>query len=85
MALSEISNTAQTFTMTVMEDAAIWLMEEEYNDYIELADKRHFRPRFFVQTYVYNSTESNWQDPYRTIEGCEYHIRCIFGDKKCLA
>lgn len=80
MALSEISNAQQTFTMTIMEDIAIWLTRDEYDDYLELSRSRQvgqFRPQHILHTYVYNSTDSSWQEANQTLEGCDYHIRCL--------
>ncbi|CAB9516319.1 expressed unknown protein [Seminavis robusta] len=85
MALSNISNTQQTFTMTVMEDVAVWITREEFEAFCRCPDKQDFKPHHFVNTYVYNSSETQWHEPHRTLEGSPYHIRDIFGDNKCWA
>jgi len=87
MALSDISNANQTFCMTIMEDNACWLTREEFDDFVQLPrnQRRDYRPRYFIHTYVYNSVDHEWHEPNRTLEGCPFHIRAIFGDGRCWA
>ena len=72
-ALTEVSNTEQTFTVHVGEEMAVFISEEEYVRFME--DPKEFEPDYMPETFPYNGTEWEWDDYLKTSQGHPYYMR----------
>ena len=87
-AMTAVNNIDQTFSMTVGEEMAIWLSEEEYNRFLE--DPKSFEPDYIPETFPYNGTEWEWDSHLMTTDRCRYYVRKLVNHEpdygnKCFA
>mmetsp|Transcript_25972 Transcript_25972/g.71532 ORF Transcript_25972/g.71532 Transcript_25972/m.71532 type:complete len:430 (-) Transcript_25972:152-1441(-) len=72
-ALSEVSNTDQTFSCHLGEEMAVFISEEEYHRFLD--DPKEFEPDYIPETFPYNGTEWEWEDYLKTSQGHPYYMR----------